>query len=68
MNIALKTPNFSRRIDKTQSSRGGRVAMLAGKEDGSPVPAANLAEKASTMLRQDSVPVAEREDGLGTYE
>eukprot|EP00889_Picochlorum_renovo_P002190 jgi/Picre1/29220/NNA_004612.t1 len=38
--------------------------MLAGKEDGSPAPAANLAEKASAMLRQDSVPVAEREDGL----
>ncbi len=67
MSIALKTPNFSRRFDKTKSSRGGRVSMLAGNEAASPTPATNLTKEEASIMRQDSVPVAEREDGLGTF-
>jgi hypothetical protein len=41
--------------------------MLAGNEAASPTPATNLTKEEASIMRQDSVPVAEREDGLGTF-
>jgi len=43
------------------------VSMLAGNEAASPTPATNLTKEEASIMRQDSVPVAEREDGLGTF-